>query len=111
ISVLRSHPDQVAELMRELIDVDGVITSAMHVLIACHSYGIPSALVTFKGFEESVHGTGIKYRDYSEGAGLEQIYEPVTIPLDLRRFDLRAMLTREHVSAAKLDEIEAAFQA
>lgn len=111
LSVARSHPDDVADLVRGLLGADGVITSAMHVLIACHSYGIPCALVTFEGFEHTVHGTGVKYRDYSLGAGLERVHEPVPVPLDLRRVDLRGLLATERVSEAKLDEIEAALAA
>src|SRR5699024_2823345 len=111
LSVARSHPDDVADLVRGLLGADGVITSAMHVLIACHSYGIPCALVTFDGFEHTVHGTGVKYRDYSLGAGLELVHEPVPVPLDLRRVDLRGLLTTEQVSQSKLDEIEAALTA
>ena len=34
-----------------------MITSAMHVMIACQSYGIPCGLVTFEGHEDHVHGT------------------------------------------------------
>jgi hypothetical protein len=66
-----------------------VITSAMHVMITCHSYGIPCALVTFEGYEENVHGSGIKYEDYALGAGVE-VMEPAVMPLDLRKLDLRA---------------------
>lgn len=110
LSVLLSHPDQVETFVRELNQYDSVVTSAMHVMITCHSYGIPCALVTFEGLESSVHGTGIKYRDYSLGAELEAVHEPVVVSGDLRRLDLDAITSLERVSDAKLDEVETAVK-
>ncbi|WP_203655653.1 polysaccharide pyruvyl transferase family protein [Demequina activiva] len=110
LSVLRSHPDDIAEFLESLVKYDMVVTSAMHVMIVCHAYGIPVTLVTFEGFESSVHGTGIKYEDYSRGAGLQRVYEPINVPIDLREVDLRGMAIEEKVSDAKLDEIEAAMR-
>jgi hypothetical protein len=108
-SVLASDPDDIAALVAELGRYDGVITSAMHVMIACHSYGIPCALVTFRGFEGAVHATGMKYRDYSVGAGLADVWEPEPVGLDLRLINWPDRLRVETVSGAKLDEIEAAI--
>jgi hypothetical protein len=108
-SVLRSHPNQVADLLESLVRYDAVVTSAMHVMIACQSYGIPVALITFEGMETSVHGNGIKYKDYSLGAGLSQVYEPRAVSLDLRRFDL-GQVSDERVSDAKMDEVEDAVR-
>jgi hypothetical protein len=65
-------------------------------------------MVTFEGFESSVHGSGIKYRDYSLGAGLSDVYEPVSVPLDLRRVNVESLITKEQISPCKLDEIEQA---
>jgi hypothetical protein len=108
-SALASDPDDIAALVAELCRYDGVVTSAMHVMIVCHSYGIPCALVTFRGFEAAVHGSGVKYRDYSLGAGLAEVWEPEPVGLDLRLINWRDRLRVETVSGAKLDEIEAAF--
>lgn len=106
LSVMRSHPNAIRSFLAELNQYDAVVTSAMHVMIICHSYGIPCALITFEGFESTVHGTGIKYRDYSLGAGLETVYEPVVVYSDLRRLNLESMVSKEKISESKLDEIE-----
>ncbi|TVP82130.1 polysaccharide pyruvyl transferase family protein [Thioalkalivibrio sp.] len=110
LDVLVSHPDSIALFVDRLIQYDGVITSAMHVMIACHSYGIPCVLVVFEGFEAAVHGTGVKYRDYSLGIGLPNAHEPSSISVDLRREGLRDRLVLEKISDDKLDEIEAAVR-
>lgn len=108
LTVLRSHPHAIRSFVTELNAYDAVVTSAMHVMIICHSYGIPCALITFEGFESTVHGTGIKYKDYSLGAGLDTVYEPVTVYSDLRRIDLESMVAKEKISETKMDEIEQA---
>lgn len=110
LSVLVSHPDAVRTFVEELNAYDAVVTSAMHVMIACHSYGIPCVLVTFDGFESSVHGTGIKYGDYSQGADLDHLYEPIVVQHDLSRLPLESMLSTEKVRPEKLDEIEQALR-
>lgn len=109
-SVLRSSPDEHAALMRTLHEYDGVVTSAMHVMIACHSYGIPVALIGFRGFEDTVAGSGMKYRDYSLGAGLEKLWEPSPVALNLSPVDFRSRLDREVVADSKLDEVDAAVR-
>jgi len=111
LSVLMSHPDDIGTFVATLARYDAVITSAMHVMIACHSYGIPCALIAFTGFEGAVHGTGIKYRDYSAGAGLTTPWEPVAVDLNLRRTNWDDLIRTERISEAKLDEVEAALAA
>jgi hypothetical protein len=106
LSVLRSHPGEIRSFVAELNQYDAVITSAMHVMILCHSYGIPCALITFHGFESLVHGDGMKYQDYCLGAGLTATYDPVPIYTDLRRLPVESIVSKERVSEGKLDEIE-----
>jgi len=110
LSVLMSHPDQIASFVKNLIGYDRVVTSAMHVMIVCQSYGIPCALVTFAGFEENVHGTGIKYQDYAQGAEVE-IMNPQVIPLDLNKIDLDNLTRDIQVSNAKKLEVVQAIKA
>jgi len=105
LSVLRSHPAQIEELFIALNHYDAVITSAMHVFITCQAYGIPVALITFKGFEGAVHGDGSKYLDYSEGVGVSAL-TPTSVPLDLRHVHLDNLLTHEKISEEKLNEVE-----
>ncbi len=105
LSVLVSHPNNVQRFLSKLIEYDEVITSALHVLIACQSYGIPCSLITFEGLEGSISGTGMKYSDYSLGVGLEQLV-PVVVERDLRRVPLEKIRKTEIISDSKKDEIE-----
>lgn len=105
LSILRSHPEQIEELLLLLNQYESVITSAMHIYIVCQSYGIPVALVTFEGFEGAVHGDGSKYLDYAEGAGV-RTQTPIPIPLDLRYMNFQNVLTQERISEDKLNEVE-----
>jgi len=107
LSVLVSHPEAISAFLKNLIGYDSVVTSAMHIMIACQSYGIPCALVTFEGFQENVHGTGIKYQDYALGAGVE-VTNPELIGLDLRKIDFDQITKDISVSRAKkLEVVEA----
>ena len=105
LSVMMSKPEAIHEFVAELAKYDKVLTSAMHVMITCQSYGIPCGLVTFEGFEENVHGSGIKYADYAQGAGVE-VMNPQVVGLDLRKVNLDALIKDITVSEAKKDEVE-----
>jgi hypothetical protein len=99
-----SAPAQIAEFLGALVTYDRVVTSAMHVFIVCQSYGIPCSLVTFEGFEDNVHGTGLKYGDYALGVGLDTI-NPSVVPLDLLKFSFASIERGDAVSEKKKDEI------
>ncbi|GAA5161113.1 polysaccharide pyruvyl transferase family protein [Ornithinimicrobium tianjinense] len=109
-SVQMSHPGDIEELVRTLNQYDRVVTSAMHVMIACHSYGIPVALIGFEGLEGAVHGTGVKYGDYCRGVGLSAVYEPQRVGFDLRTIDLDNLTSQERISESVLDDIEQAVR-
>ena len=109
LSVLMSAPKQIADFVGKLVTFDRVVTSAMHVFITCQSYGIPCSLVTFKGSEDAVHGTGLKYSDYALGVGLAKV-NPVAVPLDLRKFKFANIERDDRVSEAKKNEIAEAVQ-
>jgi hypothetical protein len=104
LSVLMSKPDTIADFVATLAKYDKVLTSAMHVMITCQSYGIPCGLVTFEGYEENVHGSGIKYEDYALGAGVE-VMNPQVVGLDLSRQNLDNLIRDIRVSEAKKDEV------
>jgi hypothetical protein len=109
LSVLLSHPDDIVSFIKKLNEYDSVVTSAMHVLITCHSYGIPCALVVFKGFEEYVHGDGIKYIDYALGAGVKAVSPtPINPKLDWK--EIKPLLETIQISDSKIDEVEAAIK-
>ena len=100
LSVMMSKPSDIEVFVRTLAEYDKVITSAMHVMIVCQSYGIPCGLVTFKGFEDNVHGTGIKYEDYALGAGVE-VMNPTPVELDLTKQNLDNLIRDIKVSQEK----------
>jgi hypothetical protein len=105
LSVKLSHPDDIVSFIKKLNEYDSVVTSAMHVLITCQSYGIPCALVVFKGFEEYVHGDGIKYIDYALGAGVKAISPtPINPKLDWK--EIKPLLETIQVSDLKITEVE-----
>jgi hypothetical protein len=109
LSVLVGHPTDIRSLLEELNKYDAVVTSAMHIYISCQSYGIPCALVTFDGFEDAVHGNGIKYRDYSMGVGLPAI-NPTAVALDLTSVNFDDIIKDLVVSQDKMDEVEDAIR-
>ncbi len=109
LDIFVSHPDDIQALVHSLNEYERVVTSAMHIFITCQSYGIPCALITFEGFEDSVHGNGIKYGDYAEGVGLASI-SPIPIGLNLNKVDFDHITTDHKISETKLDEVEAAIK-
>jgi hypothetical protein len=108
LDIFASHPDDIKTLVTALNQYDRVVTSAMHIFITCQSYGIPCALVTFEGFEDSVHGNGIKYGDYAQGVGLESI-SPFPVSLNLAKVNFDNITTNHKISNDKLNEVEAAI--
>jgi uncharacterized membrane protein len=109
LSVQLSHPDDIVTFIKKLNEYDSVVTSAMHVLITCQSYGIPCALVVFNGFEQYVHGDGIKYVDYALGAGVKAI-SPTPINPILDWSEIQPLTENIKVSDAKIDQVEAAIK-
>ena len=109
LSVKISHPDDITAFIKKLNQYESVVTSAMHVMITCQSYGIPCALVVFNGFEEYVHGDGIKYSDYSLGAGLPEV-DPIAINPKLDIQEITPLIHDYKVSEAKIDEVESAIK-
>ena len=105
LNILISHPDLIHRFLNELIKYDEVITSALHVLICCQSYGIPCSLVTFEGLEESISGTGLKYSDYSLGVGLNEL-NPMIVERDLTNIALEKTRQTRKIEEAVKDEVE-----
>ncbi len=105
LPVLMGRRADIEAFLRALVEFDAVITSAMHVMIACQSYGVPCGLVTFEGFENYVHGLGIKYEDYARGAGVE-VMDPQIVPLDMRPLTLDDLIRDLRVSEEKKDEVD-----
>ena len=110
LSVQISHPNDIVTFIEKLHEYDSVVTSAMHVMITCQSYGIPCALVVFDGFEDYVHGDGIKYSDYALGAGVAEL-NPVSINPKIDQAEIKKITHEIKVSERKISEVEAAIKA
>jgi len=109
LSVQVSHPNDIVEFIEKLLEYDYVVTSAMHVLITCQSYGVPCALVVFKGFEEYVHGDGIKYIDYALGADVKVI-SPTPINPKIDWNEIEPLIETIKISDLKISEVEMAIK-
>tara|TARA_X000001036_G_scaffold210424_1_gene197682 strand:+ start:516 stop:2348 length:1833 start_codon:yes stop_codon:yes gene_type:complete len=109
LSVLMSSPQAIEEFISKLVCYDEVVTSAMHVMIVCHAFGIPCSLVTFEGLEHAVHGSGIKYTDYALGVGLPEM-SPVVISRDLTEVSFRDIRKIVSITEEKKDEIESVIK-
>ena len=109
LSVQISHPNDIIAFIEKLHEYDSVVTSAMHVMITCQSYGIPCALVVFNGFEDYVHGDGIKYADYALGAGVKEL-NPAPIDPKISWTEIKPITHEIRISEAKIFEVEAAIK-
>jgi hypothetical protein len=109
LSVQISNPKDLINFIHKLNEYDSVVTSAMHVMITCQSYGIPCAMVVFKGFEDYVPGSGIKYADYSLGAGLPEV-NPFAINPKLDMSEILPITFDYLVSQNKIDAVEMAIK-
>lgn len=103
ISIYQSHPKKIESFIDALKSSRGVVTSAMHCYIICQAYGIPCALVTFKGYEDAVHGDGLKYKDYHLGVGTSYRPLPVLELLDIET--IKNILTNDQITDIKIREV------
>lgn len=62
-SAAACRQDHIERLLDDIVNAEQVITSAMHIFVACCAYGVPCALIKPKGTTQKVPGDGIKYRD------------------------------------------------
>jgi hypothetical protein len=71
IDIRASHPTRIENIIDQLLESRLVITSAMHILIACQSYGVPCILVDLSLLtRRGIPGDGLKYDDAQQGIGL-----------------------------------------
>jgi hypothetical protein len=109
LSILISSPQDIIAFIYSLNEYEKVITSSLHVMITCHSYGIPCALITFEGFEDKISGSGLKYSDYCLGADLP-VVEPSLVSFDLKMSDIDKIIHTNQISIVKQNEVENAIQ-
>lgn len=108
-SIYAAHPLDMELFIDELHSYEKVITSAMHCFIACLSYGIPCALVSFDNKTNSVPGDGIKYLDSLSGVNLIEnppLRISSDVDIDLLSYIDNMIFDHGFISTEKLDEIE-----
>lgn len=108
LSVLASSPTEIENLIDKLIKYKNVATSAMHIYITCQVYGIPVSLISFEGYEDSVHGDGLKYKDYALGANVPVI-TPTIINRNLKKVNFDDLTTTYIITEEKVNEVETAI--
>lgn len=73
LNILLSSSSNIENFISRLASYKAVLTTSLHVMILCHAYRVPCRLVNLESEIRPVHGDGIKYRDFYEGAGLKYI--------------------------------------
>jgi len=73
LNILVSSAPSIENFITRLASYEAVLTTSLHVIILCHAYHVPCRLVSLEAQLRPVHGDGIKYRDFYEGANLEFI--------------------------------------
>jgi len=63
-------PNEIEEFIDWMHTCDVVLSSAMHPHIVAIAYGIPTLLISFSGYENSIPGDGVKFDDFYEGVGI-----------------------------------------
>lgn len=82
INILLSSRSDIENFIDQLHECKAIITTSLHVVILCVSYGIPCRLISIDEKDKGVHGDGVKYRDFYEGVNLvprEHFYTGNTI--------------------------------
>lgn len=88
LNILVSSAASIENFVNRLASYDAVLTTSLHVIILCHAYQIPCRLVALKSQVRPVHGDGIKYKDFYEGAGLRYIpHAPLGDHVSCKDFD------------------------
>jgi hypothetical protein len=70
INILLSSRSDIENFIDQLHECKAIITTSLHVIILCVSYGIPCRLISIDEKDKGVHGDGVKYGDFYEGVNL-----------------------------------------
>lgn len=73
IKVIDLMTMNIEEVTAQILECEKIISSSLHGLIVSHAYRIPAIWVKFS---EKLFGNGVKFQDYFESVGIENI-EPV----------------------------------
>ena len=105
--IFASTSRTLEQFVREMLRSEIVVTSAMHCMIICISYGVPCVLFRPKVDQAPVPGDGMKYRDALAGVGLPEISPAI---IDLTGNLLAQIRDLEPYSARLTPEMTARLQ-
>ncbi|WP_201615197.1 polysaccharide pyruvyl transferase family protein [Psychrobacter sp. JCM 18902] len=94
INILLSSQNDIENFIDQLFACKAVVTTSLHVMILCLSYKIPCRLIDITEQEKSVHGDGIKYKDFYEGVGIKPKLH----------VDFGSIITKSSIESAVVDD-------
>lgn len=94
INILLSSQNDIENFIDQLYACKAIVTTSLHVMILCLSYKIPCRLIDITEQEKSVHGDGIKYKDFYEGVGLKP----------KSHIDFGSIITKSSIESAVIDD-------
>jgi len=110
LSLAVSGRSQISEFLHDLTRYSGVITSSLHVFIACNVFQIPSAYVNFSlSPEDSISPRSVKFRDFLSATG-DELPLPNTIPPFIDVTMIEPLLQRPIQVENKISQINNVFE-
>lgn len=109
LDILMSSTHEIEEFIRLLNRYNGIITTSLHILIVCHSYGVPCRLINFDFSQFKIHGDGIKYKDYYSGVNLK-IPEILNFKKKISTLDIEAILCNEKIKTEQVNNLQKGFE-
>jgi polysaccharide pyruvyl transferase WcaK-like protein len=104
INVINLATNSVENVIEEIYSCDTVISSSLHGIIVAHAYNIPAVWVKFSN---NLFGDGIKFYDYFESVGLNNIeYEQHFNKLEYPELLKITKSKKTLVSNIKIQEIQ-----
>jgi len=108
LSIAVSGELDLVDLIMRLRSYKYVVTSALHILIACQSFGIPCAVVRFSGDKGKVRRDEMKFLDYADGVGVRQVI-PQFVSSALPQSHIASMVTNEQIPDSSVERVHEAL--
>ena len=108
INILMSSPRDIEKFIDTLYSLKAILTTSLHVNIICQTYKIPCRLISIKNEIKTVHGDGVKYRDFYEGAGLKFLNH-VKQPEIINKNFVESIVSNEFISDKYAMELTSVF--
>jgi glycosyltransferase involved in cell wall biosynthesis len=105
INIMLSSTEDIENFVEQINKCEAVVTTSLHVMILCHSYKIPCRLIDIPEDGRSVHGDGIKYKDFYEGAGVKYLPH-VDVGRKLTGIDICSIVSDDFASLKTSDDLK-----